>query len=139
MSLSRGNTHVQSRIMYVEYKAGIACAYEGEAWISRVRFSKEGKTIYFRDKALQFLKGRAFLANYFDVDTGEEYWVSGCRREGHDALYAAKVAIDEDVREEYWRGQPERAAEASFRSEGKHTKSARRAQGKTGAEIPRRL
>jgi hypothetical protein len=41
-----------------------------------------------------------FKANYFDVETGEHYWISGPRK----ALYASNVPteIDEDAREEYW-------------------------------------
>lgn len=33
---------------------------------------------------------------------GEEYWISGCKRDGTDRLYAGMVEIDEDVAEEYW-------------------------------------
>jgi hypothetical protein len=55
-------------------------------------------------------------ANYFDVETGEEYWISGPHRDGQDRLYGegVPVEIDEDVRAEYWtevRGLPERRAE----------------------------
>jgi hypothetical protein len=47
------------------------------------------------------------------VETGNEYWISGCRKDGADRLYneADSVYIDDDVREEYWttiRGAPER-------------------------------
>jgi hypothetical protein len=43
--------------------------------------------------------------NYYDVDTGEDYWISGSKRAGGDALYGGgtPIKIDEDVREEYWR------------------------------------
>jgi hypothetical protein len=39
------------------------------------------------------------------VETGEDYWISGPKRRGGDALYggSAPIEIDEDVREEYWR------------------------------------
>jgi hypothetical protein len=35
---------------------------------------------------------------------GEDYWISGCKRDGRDRLYGERlpVPIDEDVREEYW-------------------------------------
>ncbi|HEX8074863.1 MAG TPA: hypothetical protein VF545_07765 [Thermoleophilaceae bacterium] len=56
--------------------------------------------------------------NYSDVDTGAEYWISGCKKDGSDrhrfARQGEPVEIDEDVREEYWReirGQPERRNE----------------------------
>ena len=62
------------------------------------------------------LKGGGFKANYFDAETGAEFWISGCRKDGTDRLYGERVPveIDDEVREEYWtviRGQPERAGE----------------------------
>ena len=89
----------KTRIMYIEYKGdGIV----GDARIGRVKFSKTGQTIYYAGKTFQSLNGRGFKANYYDVETDEEYWISGCKKDGTDALYPNKVEIDEDVREEYW-------------------------------------
>lgn len=88
--------------MYIEYKgAGL----NGPARIGRVTYSKRGHTLYYGGKAFQSLKGSGFKSNYFDIDSGEEYWISGPRRDGNDRLYAGNlpVEIDEDVREEYWR------------------------------------
>jgi hypothetical protein len=50
------------------------------------------------------LNGAGFKANYFDVDTGEHYWISGCKKDGGDRLYGERtpIHIDEDVRVEYW-------------------------------------
>jgi hypothetical protein len=84
--------------------------------IGRVTFSKTGRTIYYRGKSFQSLKGEGFKSNYYDVSTGEHYWISGPRREGDDSLYGggAPVEIDDDVREEYWREirrQPDRSHE----------------------------
>jgi hypothetical protein len=69
-----------------------------------VTCSKTGSTVYYRGKAFQSLKGAGFKANYYDVETGEHYWISGPRRDGEDALYTTNIAtdIDEDIREEYW-------------------------------------
>lgn len=58
------------------------------------------------------LDGTGFKSNYRCVETGEDYWISGCKRSGEDRLYGERVPvhIDEDVREEYWteiRRQPE--------------------------------
>jgi hypothetical protein len=101
------------RIMYIECKAG---NLTGAARIGRVTFSKTGRTLYYRGQRFQSLKGDGFKANYYDVDTGEDYWISGPKRRGGDALYAtnASTEIDEDAREEYWRDirkQPERVHE----------------------------
>ena len=101
---------MKSRIMYVECKAG---SLTGDARIGRVTFSQTGKTIYYRGKAFASLKGRGFKANYYDVATGEEYWISGPKRDGSDRLYAGKgttVTVDDDVREEYWTRVRERPA-----------------------------
>jgi hypothetical protein len=91
----------RSRIMYIEYKGG---GLVGPARIGRVTYSKTGSTLYYDGKAFQSLKGSGFKANYFDVATGEHYWISGPRKDGADALYTTKVAteIDEEAREEYW-------------------------------------
>ena len=111
----------KSRIMYIEYKGdGLA----GTAWIGRVTYSQTGKTLYYRKKAFQSLKGD-YKANYFEVVTGERYWISGCKKEGHDTLYPRIIEVDEDVREEYWlkiRNRPEFLKLKSFRSEGKYSK-----------------
>jgi hypothetical protein len=101
--------------MYIEYKGG---SLDGPARIGRVTFSKTGRTIYYQGKTFSSLSGRGFKANYFDVGTGEDYWISGPRRDGNDRLYGGglPVVIDEDVREEYWteiRRIPERALECT--------------------------
>jgi hypothetical protein len=92
---------MKPRIMYIECKAG---GLSGPARIGRARFSKTGKTLYYRGKEFQSLKGSGFKANYIDVETGERYWISGCKKDGSDRLYGERVPveIDEDVRDEYW-------------------------------------
>jgi hypothetical protein len=102
-----------ARIMYIENKSGGLAG--GEARIGLVRFSKTGSTIYYQNKAFQSLKG-GYKANYFETETGEEYWISGPKKDGSDRLYGERVpvAIDEDIREEYWgtiRNLPEKKNE----------------------------
>ncbi len=91
----------RTRIMYIECKAD---GLVGPARIGRVSFSKTGGTIYYAGKQFRSLKGRGFKANYYEVDSGDEYWISGPRRDGADALYRTNVRtqIDEDAREKYW-------------------------------------
>ena len=101
------------RIMYIECKAG---DLTGPARIGRVTFSQTGRTLYYRGQRFQSLKGAGFKSNYYDVDTGEDYWISGPKRNGRDALYGGgtPIEIDDDVREEYWRDirrQPDRVKE----------------------------
>lgn len=98
--------------MYIEEKPDVT----GQARIGRVRTSKTGKTLYYAGKTFQSLKGAGLKANYFDIETGDRYWISGCRKDGADRLYdeADPVYIDDDVREEYWttiRGEPDRKNE----------------------------
>ena len=98
----------KSRIMYIERKAE---SLNGPARIGRVTFSKSGRTIEY--KGQKFRKSKAgYKWNHFDLETGDEYWISGPRRDGKDRLYPQStlpVEIDEDVRDEYWtkiRGLP---------------------------------
>jgi hypothetical protein len=100
--------------MYVEAKGG---GLSGEARIGRVTFSKTLRTIYYRGRAFRRLPRGGYKANHYDVDTGEEYWISGPKRDGGDRLYGERVPVhvDEDVREEYWnaiRDRPDRRADA---------------------------
>lgn|GEM_PF-744707 len=92
---------MQPRIMYIEDKTH---SLSGPARIGRVTFSKSGASLYYGGRTLRSLKGRGFKSNYCDVDTGEEFWISGPRKDGTDRLYGERkpIEIDEDVREEYW-------------------------------------
>lgn len=75
-----------------------------------------GRTLYYGGKTFQSLKGAGFKSNYYCVETGENYWISGPKRRGGDALYGGStpIEIDSNVREEYWmdiRQQPKRVLE----------------------------
>ncbi len=96
--LKRGQ---KTRIMYIENKSE---GLSGPARIGRVSFSKTGKTIYYGGRAFETLAGQGFKSNYFDVESGEQFWISGPRKDGSDRLYGGSslVHVDEDVREEYW-------------------------------------
>jgi hypothetical protein len=100
---------MKSRIMYLENKSD---SLSGPARIGRVTFSKTSRTLYYGGRSFRSLKGRGFKSNYFDVESGDEYWISGPHRDGGDHLYGERglTEIDEDVREEYWteiRQQPD--------------------------------
>ena len=101
--------------MYIECKAG---GLTGDARIGRTAFSQTGRTLYYRGQTFRSLKGAGFKSNYYCVETGENYWISGPKRRGGDALYGGSlpIEIDADVREEYWtsiRKQPDRVSEAT--------------------------
>ncbi len=90
----------RSRIMYIESKPD---GLQGPARIGRVYFSKSGKSLYYDGMMFQSLSGAGFKANYFDVESGDHYWISGPRKDQNDRLYGGNkgVEVDEDVREEY--------------------------------------
>jgi hypothetical protein len=50
-------------------------------------------------------RAQGVRGNHVDVDTGEEFWISGVKRDRQDRHWAGRgpVEIDEDAREEYER------------------------------------
>ena len=87
-------------IKYIELKSGYSD--NGPAWIAEVEFSKSRTTIYFNGMAMG--RGNGISGNYFDYETGNEYWVSGVKKEGGDRYSWArnhKIFVDEDIVEEY--------------------------------------
>ncbi|UFH33522.1 hypothetical protein LNP04_07385 [Chryseobacterium sp. C-71] len=91
---------MKSKIMYLENKSS---GHNGLAWIGFVEFSKTGQTIYFDGKALKKLKNPGINANHFDIETGEEYWVSGVKKNGQDRHWCGggKIMIDRSSINEY--------------------------------------
>src|SRR5262245_54459008 len=108
------------RVMWIEYKGdGLA----GPARIGWVHVKQKGKRLDYRGQSFRTLDGRGFKANYYDVATGDEYWISGCRKDGRDALYTTDAEVDDDALVEYWvniRRLPENVHERRFRAPGKH-------------------
>jgi hypothetical protein len=98
--LTRGE---KRRVMYVENKDGdIAGVTARIGWVT---FSQTGLSVYYRGRTLKRTKGRGTRGNYFDEETGEEFWVSGLKVKGSNAHRAepTKVVIDDDAREQYRR------------------------------------
>jgi hypothetical protein len=67
---------MKDRIMYVELKSGFSD--DGPAWIGKVKFSKSSQTVYFNDKGFKKISG--ICGNYMDIETGDEYWISGVKK-----------------------------------------------------------
>ncbi len=93
----------QRRLMYVENKDGDIGG--ADARIGWVTFSKTGRTVYYRGLALQRTKRGGIRGNFFDAESGEEYWVSGVKKRGSNAHWAESVSVvvDDDAQEEYER------------------------------------
>ena len=112
---------MKTRIMYLEFKGNNGIA--GDARIGRVTILNNGKSLQYKEQKFRTLNGKGFKSNYYDVDSQEYYWISGCRKDGNDALYSNSVEIDEDVRDEYWseiRNKPESRATSSLKTLGKN-------------------
>ena len=77
----------------------------GPAWIGRASTSKTGATVYFNGQAFKSLKGSGIGANYFDVETGDQYWISGIKKDDQDRHWAGggKIEIDRTVIDVYLR------------------------------------
>ncbi len=90
-------------LKYIELKSGQSD--RGPAWIARVTPSKTGRTLYFNGMALKRAIGGGVSGNHFDSETGEEYWVSGVKKNGRDRHWAGTgiVWIEESAVAEYVR------------------------------------
>jgi len=74
--LTKGETR---RVMYIENKEGDIDGVSARiGWAS---FSKTGRTVYYHGRALKRAKGGGISGNYFDEETGEEYWISGIKND----------------------------------------------------------
>jgi hypothetical protein len=106
--------------MWIEYKGdGLA----GPARIGWATVKDRGKRIDYDGRSFRTLNGNGFKANYYETETMDEYWISGCRKDGRDALYNTDVEIDQDALEEYWiniRKLPDQIKLKKFRARGKH-------------------
>ena len=86
-------------IKYIELKTGHHD--DGPAWIGKVKISRSGNTVYFNDHAFQ--KWNECAGNFIDIESGEEYWISGVKKDGRDRHWAGngKIIIDEKIIPEY--------------------------------------
>ena len=86
-------------LRYIELKTGFND--NGPAWIARVSLSRSKTTVYFNGKALQ--RGNGTSGNYFDIETREEYWVSGVKKNGEDRHWAGSgpILVEAEALEEY--------------------------------------
>jgi len=86
-------------LKFIELKTGYND--DGPAWIARVKTSKSGRTLYFNGRALK--QGASGSGNFFDLETGESYWVSGVKRDSNDRHWAGsgKVLVEAAAVDEY--------------------------------------
>lgn len=88
-----------ARVMFIQLKTGYNTD-KGPAWISSLRFNKTWKTAYWHGRTLHRWQGSD--ANFYDVETREEFWVSGPHRDRPDARYSGvQPTVDDDIRDVY--------------------------------------
>ncbi len=108
------------RVMWVEHKGE---ELAGPARIGWVKVRDRGRRIDYQGHSFRTLNGHGFKANFYETETGEHYWISGCRKDGRNALYNTDVEIDRDALAEYWlniRKTPENLKVKKFRARGKY-------------------
>ena len=86
---------LKGRLIYVELKTGYGDS--GPAWIGIAGASKSGATIYFNGEAFKSLKGSGIGGNFYNIENGDQYWISGIKKNNQDRHWAGggKIIIDE--------------------------------------------
>lgn len=86
--------------MFVQLKTGHGID-KGPCWISMVRFNRSWRTAYWHGRTLRRRPGMSD-ANFYDLTTGELYWVSGPHRDRADTRYSnVTPTVDDDARDVY--------------------------------------
>ncbi len=102
------------RLMYIEPKNG---GLDGVGRIGYIEYSKSMRSMTYNGRT--YLKCVGYKYNCIDVESGEECWISGPKKNGKDKLYGGLVDIDKDALVEYWtkvRGEPENSNKVQYRS-----------------------
>ena len=86
--------------MFVQLKTGHDLD-SGPSWIGWVDFTRTFKTARYRGRELRRWP-RMRDANFYDVETEEEFWISGPKRDRTDTRYGPFTThVDDDAREAY--------------------------------------
>lgn len=87
------------RVMFIQQKTGFDID-QGPSWIGWVNFNRSWKTARFRGRELRRFQG--IDSNFYDVETGDWFWLSGPKRDRTDARYGPRAHdVDDDAREAY--------------------------------------
>ena len=88
---------MKPKLRYIELKSGYGG--NGPAWIGMAEFSKTGRTVYFNGKAFKNSSALGISGNYYDIENGDEYWISGVKKNGTDRHWSGcgKIMIDRKV------------------------------------------
>lgn len=94
---------MKTELRYVELKSGYSD--NGPAWIGLAEFSKSRQTVYFNGQAFRSVGGLGNAGNFIDIETGDEYWISGVKKDGRDRHWtgSGKIKIDRNAVDLYLR------------------------------------
>jgi hypothetical protein len=92
---------MRTEIKYIELVNGFS--HDGPAWIGLVSFSKSGKTVYFDGKAFQRVGSDRTAGNFYDIESGDEYWISGTKKDMSDRhkFGGGKILVEKRILNEY--------------------------------------
>ena len=92
---------MRTELKYIELKSGFS--HNGPAWIGLVSFSKSGKTIYFDGKAFQRIGSDRTRGNFYDIESGDEYWISGVTKDMLDRhqFGNGKIFVEKRILKDY--------------------------------------
>lgn len=90
---------MKAKLIYVELKSGYSD--NGPAWIGNGFYNRTRKTVYFNGQV--FCRSQSTYGNHIDLETREEYWISGVKKKGTDRHWAGSgiIKIDQSVIAEY--------------------------------------
>lgn len=90
---------MKAELIYVELKTGFSD--NGPAWIGNGFYNRTRKTVYFNGQV--FHRDKGISSNHFDLQSGDEYWISGVKKDGADRHWAGSgiVKIDRGVVDDY--------------------------------------
>ena len=87
---------MKQKLLYIELKSGHED--RGPAWIGMATLSRTGRTVYFNGRAMKRLCGQGISGNHYCLETGDEYWVSGPKKDGCDRHWAGSGPIMVEAR-----------------------------------------
>ncbi|REG84087.1 hypothetical protein [Winogradskyella sediminis] len=92
---------MRTEIKYLELKSGFSG--NGPAWIGLVSYSKSGKTVYFNGIAFQRIGSDRIQGNFYDIESGDEYWISGVKKDMTDRhkFGGGKIFVEKRILNEY--------------------------------------
>jgi hypothetical protein len=90
---------MKAELIYIELKTGYSD--NGPAWIGNGFYNRTRKTVYFDGRV--FSRSQGISGNHIDLETGEEYWISGVKKNGTDRHWAGSgaIQIDKSVVDDY--------------------------------------